>query len=258
MQRRNNNNQKQRRTYKRKPKPYKRAGPVVTHVPRRLPFGDTTRTTLVYTDQFDWAPVSSHYTHTFRGNSAYDPDYTGTGHQPRYFDTFSVIYTKYRVLGTRIDVSYTNYAGLTTAELIIAPNTEVLTLTDANVIKELPRARTHGVMPIVAGVPMTLTHSISTSKVLGLTRNAVKDDDYAALCTSNPVSIWYWIVYVHSLPSSENVVLEATVKMSFDVEFFDRKDVPLSSIVPDPESLNNEQREQLARGVDPRRRSVRK
>lgn len=236
----------------------KKRGPVRTVVPRRLPFADTERTTLVYTDQFDWAPISSHYTYTFRGNSAFDPDYTGTGHQPRYFDTFAVIYTKYRVLGTRIDVSYTNYAGLTTAELVIAPNTEVLTLTDANVIKELPRAKTKGVMPIVAGVPMKLTHKISTSTVLGLTKNAVRDDDYAALCTSNPVSIWYWIVYVHALPASENVTIEATVKMSFDIEFFDRKDVPLSSVVVDPESLTPDQRKLIAIGQDPKRRSVRK
>lgn len=41
----------------------------------------------------------------FRANSLYDPDYTGTGHQPRYFDQWTTMYGRYVVLGSKIRVN---------------------------------------------------------------------------------------------------------------------------------------------------------
>lgn len=41
---------------------------------------------------------------TFRLNSLYDPDYTGTGHQPRFFDQWSAIYGSYNVYKVRVKV----------------------------------------------------------------------------------------------------------------------------------------------------------
>lgn len=45
--------------------------------------------------------------HLFRSNSLYDPDYTGTGHQPLGFDEMAVIYDHYEVLGAKITVDFT-------------------------------------------------------------------------------------------------------------------------------------------------------
>ena len=38
----------------------------------------------------------------FRANAAFDPDYTSTGHQPRTFDQWSLMYKKYCVTGSKI------------------------------------------------------------------------------------------------------------------------------------------------------------
>lgn len=40
----------------------------------------------------------------FRCNSIYDPDYTGTGHQPRSSDEFAQIYKHYNVISSKITV----------------------------------------------------------------------------------------------------------------------------------------------------------
>ena len=42
----------------------------------------------------------------FRANSVYDPDKTGTGHQPSNYDKLSTIYDRYTVLGSRLRCYY--------------------------------------------------------------------------------------------------------------------------------------------------------
>lgn len=42
--------------------------------------------------------------HTFFANSMYDPDYSGTGHQPKMYDELGVYYRKSTVIGAKITV----------------------------------------------------------------------------------------------------------------------------------------------------------
>jgi hypothetical protein len=47
-------------------------------------------------------------TYKFRLNSLFDPNYTGTGHQPMYRDTYASIYNHYSVVSTRATVRFVN------------------------------------------------------------------------------------------------------------------------------------------------------
>lgn len=42
----------------------------------------------------------------FRMNSLFDPDYTGTGHQPQWFDQLSAVYRYVSVVGSKIKVTF--------------------------------------------------------------------------------------------------------------------------------------------------------
>jgi len=44
----------------------------------------------------------------FRANSIFDPDYTGTGHQPLGRDQWAAIYANYQVLGSSIKCTYSD------------------------------------------------------------------------------------------------------------------------------------------------------
>jgi len=46
--------------------------------------------------------------HAFNGNGLYDPDDTGTGHQPRGFDQIKALYRTYRVTASSIRVRFCN------------------------------------------------------------------------------------------------------------------------------------------------------
>lgn len=47
--------------------------------------------------------------HSFRCNNIYDPDATGTGHQPRFFDALAEIYGQYTVLGSKMTAKIVGY-----------------------------------------------------------------------------------------------------------------------------------------------------
>lgn len=45
-------------------------------------------------------------TYIYRMNGPFDPDLTGSGHQPLYWDQFTPVYQNYRVLGSKINVEW--------------------------------------------------------------------------------------------------------------------------------------------------------
>jgi len=67
----------------------------------RMPIGmfSPTKTVMLrYVESFTLNPgTDSVSTYVFRAGSLYDPNYTSTGHQPMYFDTYASIYSYYRV-----------------------------------------------------------------------------------------------------------------------------------------------------------------
>lgn len=84
-------------------------------VPRnKIGFPQSMRTQLRYCDAIDFTPNSSTLSvHTFLANGLYDPDVSGTGHQPRGFDNFMEVYKTFTVKGSKIAVtwSYEGYNG---------------------------------------------------------------------------------------------------------------------------------------------------
>lgn len=46
--------------------------------------------------------------YSFRANSAFDPDYTGIGHQPLGFDQMMALYARYEVISTKCTATFFN------------------------------------------------------------------------------------------------------------------------------------------------------
>jgi hypothetical protein len=188
---------------------------------------------LRYSDQFDIIPGASYGQYTFRGNSVFDPDYTSTGHQPMYHDTYASLYEKYKVVKSTVRATFINRSATDPASVVIIPHSEVLTLTSYELASETPYAKKTLQIPIAARVTMTILHSMSTSQVLGITHGQFQDEDYSALVSANPVSIWYWNFGAFSFGAS-NVSVSVTVDFTYDVIYYDRK-APSLSFKVDPE-----------------------
>lgn len=185
-------------------------------------FPDTLRTSLSYTDTFSIKSTAFQTIYSFRGNSCYDPDFSSTGHQPAYFDTYSEVYSRYKVYGSSINVAFANSTN-DLSLLAIIPNSVNLGVGSApSAMLDLPRARwrTVGAANIMTS---SLSHSASTNEVLGLTSRQIEDDDYSAVTSSNPAQLWYWNLYATKVDTTNlNVDIVVVVRIVYDVKFFDK------------------------------------
>ncbi len=116
----------------------KRRGPRVSQ-----PLKKKTVVKLRYVDTISIDPgVAAIASHDFLANGLFDPDNTGTGHQPLGFDQMTLMYNQYRVLSSKIKVTQ-----ITTASSNVIPglwgivtdNDGTLTFTEGTAVIEDPR-----------------------------------------------------------------------------------------------------------------------
>lgn len=61
---------------------------------------------LRYSDSVQMAPTATPSNYFFHANGLFDPDETGSGHQPMGFDQYMALYDHYKVLGSKITVTF--------------------------------------------------------------------------------------------------------------------------------------------------------
>jgi hypothetical protein len=193
---------------------------------------DSFTTTLEYTDVVKFSSNTSPYaTYVFRGNSLYDPDYTGTGHQPLYFDTLMAVYSKYKVISVTVNISFIGLSGF----CYVVPLSEILS-SGPNVptYAEYVRGRvaTTGNAAIQPSRPIRAKYT--TQSILGLTNQQLQDDTYSGTASTNPTSIWYVHLFFTHSDLVTNASMTAFVSLSFTSVFYDRNVITPSFKAPVP------------------------
>lgn len=173
--------------------------------------------------------LGSMVTYQFRGNALYDPDLTGTGQQPQYFDQYALLFNKYRVAGSKVRLAFSNTTAsvadqqLNKVVLSARPTTDMY----SNLLQasEAPNSRT-GFSAFSATAPGKLVSYRSTSQVEGIKKIASKiDDDFASAVTTNPTNQWYWTIYAGPFNSqyATTCTIVVDVNITYYVKFYDRK-----------------------------------
>lgn len=160
----------------------------------------------------------------WRGNSVYDPDQTGTGLQPSGYDQLSLLYTQYRVYGSKIKVELMpgGASGGNYLHFALYPSTNPSTNISTDHAGEQPYAKT-----LMLGVNSlsirTLKNFQSTKRQIGM--NAIDQElDLSSPVSSNPIKEWYWVLdygTIDGLTNIANGYIKATIE--YYVEFFDRQ-----------------------------------
>lgn len=149
-------------------------------------------------------------------NGLYDPNRTGIGHQPLYFDQLAAIYNHYTVLRSRIRVTlgYPTVAGVTSVVATLYLDDDNTPKTDALQAAEMPFAHSVLFKPAVDPQP-TLYASFDAAKVFG--GNPASNDNLHGTSAANPTEVSQFFVqtYDNNLVGASNV--QIYVKMEYDV-----------------------------------------
>lgn len=146
---------------------------------------------------------------TFSLNCLFDPDVTGTGNQPVFFDQLAAIYNKYRVVRAhwrvRVASKTANNAGVVAA----APTPGVADTSFASV-EELSEEPGGVAMEFgsAGSPPAVLSGSTDMAEVYGNTKNAViLLDTYAAVSNTRPSNEVYLAICVNTSGNTDTTQL---------------------------------------------------
>lgn len=173
------------------------------------------------------------------GNSIFDPDATGVGEQPYYFDQLTAIYKNYYVVRSKIKVTCTSTSGVF-ARVVVLPLLETGSVsTDSYETSEQPFAKSVLISGSSAGPNVQVIHSsMDTHRIIGVSyQQALARTDLHSDYTTNPVYRWYWVVQaqgVGGLTSTLSTVTEYVIVYDVILSGLrtngDSLDVPLREI----------------------------
>lgn len=179
------------------------------------------------------AGAGSTAAHQYRGNSLYDPDFTGTGAQPTGLDEYAAFYSQYTVLGSAISVTIVNNS-TNSLNVTVWPDTDSSHTGETVSFKpELnPYCRAKFISPGNAAAgwgQARLKNYMATAKMFGIPPSIVKGDpDYDGNDSSNPASPWYWVVSAYDY-NLQAISVWMKVKMTFYAMFKERKNLNIST-----------------------------
>lgn len=166
--------------------------------------------------------------YVFRANGLYDPNYTGTGHQPKGFDQLMAIYDHATVTGARIHVIGTSSSG--TEALVWGVNVSGSVSSSFTSYRdwiELSNGRYNMTAYNASVRTQELKLGVDIGKFLGV--DDVLDD--RALACSNAADASEdvaFCVWAQSQDTATTVTLDALVVIEYDVVFMEPRELAAS------------------------------
>lgn len=165
--------------------------------------------------------------HIFRGNSLFDPDFTGVGTQPRGFDQFMTMFDHYVVIGSKITVRFS--ASTQLDECLVVGVTKrdgsstFVTPTDyqeyswnkSRLLAPGDTGRGYGYSPPVISY-------VGSNKFLGRSK-PLSDPQLKGSALTNPDEVWFYHVYGYPLSVNDTAACNAEVWIEYTAVFIEPK-----------------------------------
>lgn len=191
------------------------------------PFGTRWAGRLKYVDRFNMSNALGIYSEIlFNLNSLFDPDRTGTGHQPLGFDNLATIFSRYRVLKTSYRITGTNTEQNQNLSVIVYADNGVASA--GSCANALEHGWSQVKMRNGFSPASIFKGTVVLNKLTGNSLEAYRSDDaYTALVSGSPSELLLLHVGIEgsaAVASSFNYFLE----LEFDCEFWDPVMLPPS------------------------------
>lgn len=185
--------------------------------PMQYGFPNSIITKLKYCDIITFSPAAGVIAkNLFRANGIFDPDFSGTGHQPMYRDQYAGIYENYVVLGSRIKVTWQGRTNLVGDLVGICGDNDTTTSTTTTTLLEQNNS-VHALIADPGGPLTTLYLTYSPEQMIGANQ---KDEGQAfTLCTADPTDQFIFCVWVQATDGSSVTVVDAVIEIEYTVKF---------------------------------------
>jgi len=189
---------------------------------------DRFRTTLTYVEQFVLnASAASTDNYVFRANSLYDPNLTGSGHQPLGYDQLTTFYSNWVVSRTAVKFTMTP-PNLSTASPQI--DNAIVAVTprrnDASAIASIQTAieQPYTEWKIVTGYgkPPVLVMTIDCARFFGVNRTVYNSSlEYSGAIGANPTQVLHFVMTAGSTGGSNDPdPIYVTAEFEFQSTFY--------------------------------------
>jgi len=165
-------------------------------------------------------------TYQWKANGMFDPNFTGGGHQPYYFDQISPLYDHYCVVGSRINVKFTPIAANSVPAIIgcyINDDTTVSTTTVALQENKLAKWK-------VTAFNEQQTHEFtlnwSAKKFFG--KGVLANTDLQATAGTDPNELSVYSVFIDASTQVTAVTYQITATISYIVVWKELHEVAAS------------------------------
>jgi len=178
-----------------------------------LGFPDRLVVKLKYTDQYSFsgaAPAAQ----VWRVNSLFDPDLTGTGHQPRYFDQLSAVYGQYCVKRFAVKLTCINTGAKGMFVTALYCDSNIGTFSQPQLAEQ--RYSVTKVLDVPTGVSRAVLSLpwVSVMQIQGQEELESDPNNYQGV-GQNPTDVVYCIFKA----LSDDAVTASTLEIQADVEF---------------------------------------
>lgn len=155
-------------------------------------------------------------TYRFSANGMFDPDFTGIGHQPMYFDDLSAIYDHYTVIGSKIVVKVvpkTATQGPGALAIFINDDASTNIISVSNAVEQ-SSGTSALLMPVGQTVPLVLTKTWSAKQTFG--GSVLGNDNLQGTASTDPPEGQFYDILYQDLSTSPAT---STVQLWVEIQF---------------------------------------
>jgi len=168
--------------------------------------------------------------YVFRANNIYDPDYTGTGHQPRFRDELTNIYGAYHVLNAKMSILVSN-SSASSFRIVAGISLRQTTTLDSLKLDYIEsRDTVFDMVPVgsLTGDYLRISKKYDASKFWSV-KDVLGDDSIGATtAVSTPTRPAYFHIWTADSYTNDPTTCTVIVYITYDVVFHDPVNPPSS------------------------------